>query len=128
MDKQTRVEKYRKLRESIQDMSTYNNFNSPYQVNEQDDDKNDVAMSEEVLQTEHVKKNTLSISIDQIVKAHDEYTTMISQEDIEIKNKEAKKMQLHKLLFRILVIGGIAIIIALIVLIIVLIVCKGGSL
>ena len=92
MDKQTRVDKYKKLRESIQDMSTYNNFNSPYQVSEPEEEKDDIAMSEEVLQTEHVKKNTLSISIDQIVKAHDEYTTMISKEDIEKKTKEEKKM------------------------------------
>ena len=128
MDKQTRVDKYKKLRESIQDMSTYNNFNSPYQVTEPEDEKNDVAMSEEVLQVEHVKKNTLSISIDQIVKAHDEYTTMISKEDIEKQKKEEKKMQLHKLLFRILVGAGIVLIIALIVLIILVILLRGGYL
>ena len=122
MDKRTsRVEKYKKYRESIQDMSTYNNFNSPYQVNNNDDDfdKNDVAMSEEVLQDEHIKKNTLSISIDQIVKAHDEYTTMISQEDIEKKNKEERKLQLHKLLYRISIVLGLAVIIALIIIILV---------
>jgi hypothetical protein len=125
MDKQTRVEKYKKYRESIQDMSTYNNFNSPYQVSEDDPDKNDVGMSEEVLQDEHIKKNTLSISIDQIVKAHDEYTTMISQEDIEKKNKEEKKLQLHKLIYRIAIITGVVVIVSLIVIIIVLILKKG---
>jgi len=125
MDKQTRVEKYKKYRESIQDMSTYNNFNSPYQVSEEDPDKNDVGMSEEVLQDEHIKKNTLSISIDQIVKAHDEYTTMISQEDIEKRNKEEKKLQLHKLIYRIAIITGIVVIVSLIVIIIVLILKKG---
>ena len=121
MDKRTsRVEKYKKYRESIQDMSTYNNFNSPFQLNKDDDfDKDDVAMSDEVLQDEHIKKNTLSISIDQIVKAHDEYTTMISQEDIEKKNKEERKLQLHKLLYKIVIVLGLAIIIALIVIIIV---------
>lgn len=122
MDKRTsRVEKYKKYRESIQDMSTYNNFNSPFQLNNKDDDfdKDDVAMSDEVLQDEHIKKNTLSISIDQIVKAHDEYTTMISQEDIEKKNKEERKLQLHKLLYKIVIVLGLAIIIALIVIIIV---------
>ena len=125
MDKQTRVEKYKKLRESIQDLSTYNNFNSPYQVSEDDGvDKNDVAMTDEVLQNEHVKKNTLSISIDQIVKAHDEYTTMISQEDIEKRNKEERKMHLHKLIYRILVATGIAAVIGLIACIIVFIVMK----
>lgn len=125
MDKQTRVEKYKKYRESIQDMSTYNNFNSPYQVSEDDPDKNDVGMSEEVLQDEHIKKNTLSISIDQIVKAHDEYTTMISQEDIEKKNKEEKKLQLHKLIYRIAIITGVVVIVSLIVIIIVVILKKG---
>ena len=126
MDKQTRVEKYKKYRESIQDMSTYNNFNSPYQVQDDDSDKGDIAMSEEVLQDEHVKKNTLSISLDQIVKAHDEYTTMISQEDIEKNNKEQKKLQLHKLLFRIACVTGVILIVALIVVIVILLTGKGA--
>lgn len=125
MDRQTRVEKYKKYRESIQDLSTYNNFNSPYQTREEDSDKGDVGMSEEVLQDEHIKKNTLSISIDQIVKAHDEYTTMISQEDIEKKNKEEKRLRYHKLRFNIIIVTGLAVIIALIAIIVVFILKRG---
>jgi len=119
MDRQTRVEKYKKLRESIKEMDAIN-FNSPYQISEENPDKGDRGMSDEDLQNEYVKKNTLSMSIDQIVKAHDQYTTIVSAEEIEEKNKEYKKSERRKLWFRIVVVAGIVIAIGLIVALIIL--------
>ena len=58
MDRQTRVQKYKKLREQITQMDTYK-FENPYHVDETMDD--DVGMSNEELMTEHIKKSTLSI-------------------------------------------------------------------
>lgn len=116
MDKKTRVEKYKKLREEIDDMDTYK-FDSPFQVNEE---KDDIAMSNDELQEQHIKKNTLSISIDQIVKAHDEYTTMISKEELKKQEKNANKVQNKKLLITIGIIGGIVILLAIIVVLLVL--------
>ncbi len=116
MDKKTRVEKYKKLREEIDDMDTYK-FDSPFQV---DEEKDDVGMSNEELQQQHVKKNTLSISIDQIVKAHDEYTTMISKDELKKQEKDAHKMQNKKLLITIGIIAGVIVLLAIIVVLIVL--------
>ena len=99
MDRQTRVEKYKKLREEITQMDTYK-FENPYHVDESNDEFDDVGMSNEELKTEHIKKSTLSISIDQIVKAHNEYTTMIANEKKDKKDKESKKLQFRKLIFR----------------------------
>lgn len=99
MDRQTRVQKYKKLRDEITQMDTFK-FENPYHVEESNPDFDDVGMSNEELQTEHIKKSTLSISIDQIVKAHDEYTTMVAQEKKLKKEKETKKLQFKKLMFR----------------------------
>ena len=79
MDRQTRVQKYKKLRQEITQMDTYK-FDNPYHVDENKDEFDDVSMSSEELKTEHIKKSTLSISIDQIMKAHEEYTSLVAQE------------------------------------------------
>ena len=97
MEQKTRVEKYKKHRQEIQDMDTYR-FDSPYSIpQESDDEKGDIAMNEETLQTEHIKKSTLSISLDQLIKAHDEYTIMMSQEEIKQKKQEEKRNKMRKI-------------------------------
>ena len=113
MDRQTRVQKYKKLREEINQMDTYK-FDNPYHVEEEYEDLNDVGMSNEELQTEHIKKSTLSISIDQIVKAHDEYTTIIEQKELKEKLRLEKKERLLTRVKRILKITGIALALVLI--------------
>ena len=57
----------------------------------------------------------------------DSQTTNHTNKGMTRKNRK-KKMQLHKLLFRILVGAGIVLIIALIVLIILVILIRGGNL
>ena len=109
----SRVEKYRKHREEISQMDTYK-FESPYSIPEEDED-DDVAMNEETLKTEHIKKSTLSISLDQLIKAHDEYTIMMSQEEINKKKKEEQKIKFRKIRNMAIVIGGILLAIALLI-------------
>ena len=123
MDRQTRVQKYKKLRDEINQMDTYK-FDNPYHVEEENEDLNDVGMSNEELQTEHIKKSTLSISIDQIVKAHDEYTTKAAQEKKIKKEKETKKLQFKKLIFRL---SFVFIAVLLIVIAILLVIIFGGK-
>lgn len=121
MDRQTRVQKYKKLRDEISQMDTYK-FENPYHVDETMDD--DVGMSNEELMTEHIKKSTLSISIDQIVKAHDEYTTLVSQEKKNKKENETKKIQFKKLIFRL---SFVLMAILLVVLVIFIVIILGGK-
>ena len=123
MDRQTRVQKYKKLRDEINQMDTYK-FDNPYHVEEENEDLNDVGMLNEELQTEHIKKSTLSISIDQIVKAHDEYTTKVAQEKKIKKEKETKKLQFKKLIFRL---SFVFIAVLLIVIAILLVIIFGGK-
>ena len=109
----SRVEKYRKHREEISQMDTYK-FESPYSIPDEDEN-DDVAMNEETLKTEHIKKSTLSISLDQLIKAHDEYTIMMSQEEINKKKKEEQKIKFRKIRNMAIVIGGILLAIALLI-------------
>ncbi len=106
METKSRVEKYRKHREEIAQMDTYR-FENPYLIPEEEYNDDDVAMNEETLKTEHIKKSTLSISIDQLIKAHDEYTVMISQEEIKNKKKEAQKVKFRKIMKYILIFGSL---------------------
>ena len=118
----SRVEKYRKHREEISQMDTYK-FESPYFIPEEDED-DDVAMNEETLKTEHIKKSTLSISLDQLIKAHDEYTIMMSQEEINKKKKEEQKIKFRKIRNMAIVIGGILLAIALLITLILILLNK----
>ena len=118
----SRVEKYRKHREEISQMDTYK-FESPYSIPEEDED-DDVAMNEETLKTEHIKKSTLSISLDQLIKAHDEYTIMMSQEEINKKKKEEQKIKFRKIRNMAIVIGGILLAIALLITLILILLNK----
>ncbi len=122
MDRQTRVQKYKKLREEINHMDTYK-FENPYRV-EEDENLHDVGMSNEELKTEHIKKSTLSISIDQIVKAHDEYTSMVAQEKKKNKDKETKKLRFRKLIQRL---SFVLIAILLVVIAVLLVIILGGK-
>lgn len=125
MADQSRVEKYKKHREEIAQMDNYR-FESPYSIPEEDPllEKDDVAMSEETLKTEHIKKSTLSISLDQLIKAHDEYTIMMSQEEINKKRKEEKKVKMKKIIKLAILLGGLILIVGLLILLVVLLLKK----
>lgn len=118
MENKTRVEKYKKHREEISQMDTYR-FDNPYSM-PIEEDENDMAMSEETLKSEHIKKSTLSISLEQLIKAHDEYTVMISQDEINRKKKEERRNKLREIRNISLIIGSIIIIILLLVIAIIL--------
>ena len=124
MDRQTRVQKYKKLREEISQMDTYK-FDNPYHIDETESEFNDVGMSNEELQTEHIKKSTLSISIDQIVKAHEEYTTKVTQEKNKKKEKETRKLQYKKLVFRLSIL--LVVILLVIIAVLIAIIIAGRS-
>jgi tRNA A37 threonylcarbamoyladenosine biosynthesis protein TsaE len=124
MEQKTRVEKYKKHRDEISKMDTYR-FDSPYAIPEDDfEEENDIAMNEDTLQKEHIKKSTLSISLDQLIKAHEEYTVMISQEEIKRKNKEEQKVKLRKIRNIAVISGIIVLLIAILILLIVILLNK----
>lgn len=78
-------------------------------------------MNDETLKTEHIKKSTLSISLDNLIKAHDEYTIMMSQEEINKKRKEEKKVKQRKIRNIVIIISVLAtLVVILIVLVLIL--------
>jgi hypothetical protein len=123
METKTRVEKYRKHREDISKMDTYR-FDNPYAISEESEEENDIAMSDETLQREYIKKSTLSISLDKLIKAHDEYTIMISQEEIKKKKKEEQKIKLRKVRNIALISGILVLLIAIFVCLIIILLSK----
>ena len=123
METKSRVEKYRKHREEISQMDTYR-FDNPYAIDNDSSEEDDIAMSEETLQSEYIKKSTLSISLDKLIKAHDEYTIMISQEEIKKKRKEEQKIQLRKVRNIVILSGIIVLLIAIFICLIVILLSK----
>lgn len=124
MEQKTRVEKYKKHRDEISKMDTYR-FDNPYAIPEEEyDEENDIAMDEDVLQKEHIKKSTLSISLDQLIKAHEEYTIMISQEEINRKKKEEQKVKMRKIRNISILSGIIVLLIAILICLVVIILSK----
>ena len=124
MEQKTRVEKYKKHRDEISKMDTYR-FENPYAIPEDHfEEENDIAMNEDTLQKDHIKKSTLSISLDQLIKAHEEYTVMISQEEIKRKNKEEQKVKLRKIRNIAVISGIIVLLIAILILLIIILLNK----
>ena len=105
----SRVEKYAELRKRIDNMVS--TFDDPITDNKIPDVQMDEpkvkeeAMTKEEVQEAHIKKNTLSISIDGLIKQHEEYTQTISKSEIENQMKTQKKEHnFTRLLFIILLI------------------------
>lgn len=105
----SRVEKYAELRKRIDNMVS--TFDDPITDNKIPDVQMDEpkvkeeAMTKEEVQEAHIKKNTLSISIDELIKQHEEYTQTISKSEIENHMKTQKKEHnFTRLLFIILLI------------------------
>lgn len=119
MEAETRVAKFQKLREDISKMDKTPNSNFPFQEQHNEDLK-DVPMSGEDLQKAHIKRNTLSISLNQIIDAYDEYTTMTEKKTLTELEKERRKTAHKALLKKVLIISPIVVlVIALVVLLIV---------
>jgi len=93
-EKQTRVNLYTELRNQIDRMDTYS-------FDDKDREKkyssssipiiHEEAMINSEIKTEHIKKNTLSISIDELIKQHDEYTSSFEKKELNKKYKEVKR-------------------------------------
>lgn len=98
--KETRVGRYSDLRNQIDKMDTLS-FDDPdrakrYGLNGQapiggGKIVHEPSASEEELHDIHIKKNTLSISIDDLIKENDDYTMAMEKKEIDKKYKEVKK-------------------------------------
>ncbi len=100
---ETREEKFKAYREEIKN----NHHDETKDVLIQDDLENQ--------QENYLKKNTLTMSIDQIIEAHDEYTIMFEKKELEAKlkkEKHEKNMANLKVVFKWI---GIAVILLLII-------------
>lgn len=98
--KDTRVILYSDLRDKIDKMDTLS-FDDPdrdkkYGLNGEDSVlpvHHEESMSTEELKTGHIKKNTLSISIDELIKQNDDYTMALEKKELNEKYKNMKKEQ-----------------------------------
>ena len=109
---ETRVEKFKKYREEIiknKDLET--NIEEVNVVDENVD-----------YNSPTIKKNTLTMSIDKIIEAHDEYNTNIELKELEEKNRleqQEKMSALFKSILRWVLIGVAVLVIVAVIIIIV---------
>lgn len=98
MSNRSRVEKYAELRKKIDNMDVYT-FDDPdiaqkaEAIREESlrEETIDEAMSPEEVKQAHIKKNTLSLTIDELIKQHEDYTRTLEKAEIEKRVKGAKK-------------------------------------
>jgi len=98
--KDTRVIIYSELRDKIDKMDTLS-FDDPdrdkkYGINGEKPIlpvHHEESMSSEELKNGHIKKNTLSISIDELIKQNDDYTMALEKKELNQKYKSMKKEQ-----------------------------------
>lgn len=101
-DKETRVGLYSGLRDKIEKMDTLS-FDDPdrdskYGLNGNSSNVvHEESMSSRQLEDQHIKKNTLSISIDDLIKQNDDYTMALEKKEIDKRYKSVKKRQKEKL-------------------------------
>ena len=95
---ETREEKFKKHREQI--AQEVDNIEKHVENNVVEDNLDDEVGTN--------KKNTLTMSIDKIIEAHDEYTTIIEQKELKEKLKLEKKERLLTRIKRILKIAVVA--------------------
>ena len=103
MNHKSRIEEYKKLREEIEKIDVYS-FDDPkkYPIKKNENiveihdlDEKDEYPEEKKIEKDHIKKNTLSLSIDELIRRHEAYTETLQKEEIEKKlkeNKERKKL------------------------------------
>ena len=109
---ETREEKFKKYREEIKKSETVAQKVDETSLIDENIDYNSPI----------IKKNTLTMSIDKIIEAHDEYTTIIEKKEREEKLKQEKQAKTIELLKEIgkWVLIGIAIVVIIAVIIIVI--------
>lgn len=109
---ESREEKFKKYREEI---AQYDNKNEIEKL----DVTPDVLEKQE---EDTVKKNTLTMSIDQIIEAHDEYTMIIHQKELQEKLKSEKKQKRKIQMITSLKYLGIGLVLLIILIILVIII------
>lgn len=99
MSERSRVEKYAELRKHIDSMDVYT-FDDPVVIQKAADPVKDESkvskgeiMTAEEIQQAHIKKNTLSLSIDELIKQHEEYTRTIEKAELDRKFKDLRKVK-----------------------------------
>jgi len=98
MSGKTRVEEYKKLREEIENIDMYS-FDDPKKmppvtkkeillpVHNIDDDDFPESVDEK-MESDHIKKNTLSMTIDEIIQQHNAYKDKVQKKELDEKVKE----------------------------------------
>ncbi len=127
--KETRVGRYSDLRNQIDKMDTLS-FDDPnraqkYALNQSGHEGEYVhepSASQEELHNTHIKKNTLSISIDDLIKENDDYTMAMEKKELDRKYKEIKKKHRQENRSKVLFIW-IGSAVSVIVIIVVILVC-----
>ena len=109
---ETREEKFKEYRAQLSKQSDKND------IIEKEIIKDTASTTQEVIQ----KKNTLTMSIDEIIEAHDEYTMIIEKktldESLRKQKKEARMAKLKKVLKYL----GIGLVLLLVVIVLVIII------
>ena len=98
--KDTRVIIYSDLRNKIDKMDTLSfddpDRNKKYGLNGEKPFlavHHEESMSDEEIKSNHIKKNTLSISIDELIKQNDDYTMALEKKELNKKYRSIKKKQ-----------------------------------
>ena len=117
MENLSRVSKYHELRKKIENMDLY----SYYEKIDDQPKQNDELTNVPLFNYDHIKKNTLSISVNELLeqKSNNSEAQMIKTELVKKKAKKVKKQIDTKKLLLWLLIGGLCLV--LVILIIVLI-------
>jgi ATP-dependent Zn protease len=104
MENKSRVIKYENLRKQIANMDVYS-FEDTDEVKKNIPDVTPDEDTKEVILTEGVKKNTLSMSLDQLIKSNESYHEELKKEETKKiykkKKKELKKAKKHSTAFHI---------------------------
>ena len=114
---QSREEKFKRLREEISLQA------------EKEDLSNEIITPEEYAsqQDNHLKGNTLKLSINQIIEAHDEYMVVVEQqkakEDLKRKSKQLRLTKI-KLIGKIIGISLVLLLMLIVIIIVIIIVTK----
>ena len=84
--------------------------------------KDEIKTTESTEETSYALKNTLTRSIDEIIEAHDEYTVVIQQKELDERIKQEKKERLIATIVKVSKYVGIALLLLLAIAIIVMII------
>lgn len=119
MENRSRVERYKDLRKKIENMDVYSFVDSPtIKRNLPQHGSLDVEKKED-----GITKNTLNMSIEQLIKEHDTYSEEQQKKDIKEKYRQERRKSFHlgrSDVLRIILFAAIALIVLVVVTLIVL--------